>query len=680
MASTRFIDRIRDFLGSRRFAWILLITLGVLILFYFIFITLFFNPFEADLDDTAAVVPAEVDWFVRWRDAGAQFGEFPVPAVWDEVKASPAYEEARASGALMDLGARWGINEILASLSEANQYLPAGMSLTKDFLREVAVAGKGPMRLDSGFDGLVMLRCSFKVKAGLAFLGFDFVREQLPANLQIESEGSGVYKLPQFEPFGFQDAYLARIRDVLILTSRKDYVTRALELQARSGQESLATSSLFHDNVSAWLAPGDRPVEIFSRWAAVGPQLGVMPDPNSTALTSRVIGRFFRTDLLRYFAGYLQLGGKLRLRASGDLDATSAPPFMKGWLETAPVGAARLQEFAGMTPADSFFFTAIGGDPYLLMVECYDVLAGDLRQSMEEAVRSAGRYQGMLDLLRDAGDVFKPGLCLVMRRNDYPVAEKDPVNDGAPVPLFALMGRTRDPALYDKLYSYFEGSWARFTGGAPQKQETVTLEGGAVMRSFVSPIVPGTGELVVVRIPTLEVVIVSNSAKYVNSIFQAAFADQRNPAAARLKLASRESFARALASSENGAQFFSYFDPQEARHWLEQLSLGQARAAFRSERESVWRGQRLELERLQREKLFPGRTNTLSAAEESQIQDAVDKELLAGESGADARIAELAENGHRSWLPLQLLDWCSAGFRVSRRTASLVLDGQLGGG
>jgi hypothetical protein len=679
MASLRFIDRFREFLGSRRFAWILLITLGVLILFYFIFITLFFNPFESKLEDTAAVVPAEMDWFLRWRDAGDQFGEFPVPAVWDDVRASPAYEEARASGALLDLGARWGVNEIMASLGEVGQYLPAGLSLKGDFLREVAVAGKGAMKLDSSFDGLVMLRCSFKVKAGLAFLGFDFVREQLPESVQIESEGSGVYKLPQFEPFGFQDAYLARIRDVLILTSRREYITRALELQTRSGQESLATSSLFHDNVSAWLAPGDRPIEIFSRWQALAPHLGVLPDPNSTGMTSRALGRFFRTDLLRYLAGYLQVGENLRLRASGDMDTSNAPPFMKGWLETAPVGAARLQQFAGMTPADSFFFSAIGGDPHLLMVECYDLFAGDLRQSMEEAVQSAGRYQGMMDLLRDAGDVFSPGLCVVMRRNDYPVAEKDPVNDGAPVPLFALMGRTRDTALFDKLYTYFQGSWARFTGGAPQKQETVTLEGGAEMRSFVSPIIPGTGEIVVVRIPTLEVVIVSNSAKYVNAIFQAAFTDERSPAAARLKLSHRESFTRALASSENGAQFFAYFDPQEARHWLEQASLGTAREIFRGERESVWRGQRPELEKQQREKLFPGR-NTLTPIEEGQLQDAVDQQLLASESGADARISELAEDDRRSWLPMQLLDWCSAGFRVSRRTASLVLDGQLGGG
>ncbi len=679
MAAYGFLDRLKDFLTSRRFAWILLIALGAMILLYFLFITLFFNPFEDDLGDTAAIVPAKVDWFVRWQGAGEQFSEFPTPAVWEAVRASPAYAEAQSGGALAELDARLGVGAALDGLKEASRFLPAGVSLTGDFLREVAVAGTGPLKFDSSFAGMVMLRCSFKVKAGLAFLGFGFVRDQLPETVQIESLGDGIYKLPQFEPFGFQDAYLARIRDVLLLTSRRQMIDDARSLVTRSGQESLATASIFHDNVEAWLAPADRPVEAFLRWNVLGPQLGVLPDPNATSGPGRVIGRFFRTDLLRFAAGYALLGENLRLRLSGDLDTSSAPEFMKGWLETGPVGASRLQDFAGMAPADSFFFGMIAGDPHPLLVEFYDLFAGDLRRTIDESVQEAGRYQGMMDLLRDVGDVFAPGLCVVMRRNDYPATAKDPENDGAPVPLFALMGRTRDAALYDRLRGYFEVNWARFTGGAPQKQEEVTLGGGSVMRSFVSPIIPGTGEIVVVRIPALEVVIVANSASFVSAIFQAAFADARNPASARLKLSSREGFTRALASSENGAQAFFYLDPQEARPWLEALSEGVAREAYRAEREAAWREIRPGLEKQARDRLYPSR-RVLTPAEEQAVMDAVDAELLANDSGAARRIRELAELDRRSWLPTQLLDWVSLGFRVSRRTASLVLDGRLGGG
>ena len=679
MASYGFLDRLREFLTSRRFAWILLGVVVGLMLLYFLFVTLFFNPFEDDLTDSAAIVPADVDWFVRWQDAGAQFGDFPKLKLWDEVSQSPVYPEVSASGALTAFGTDFGVTAAMNAMAEVERYLPTGLSLKEDLLREIAVAGKGPMRFDASFAGIVMLRCSFKVKAGLAFLGFGFVRNRLPESLQIESLGGGVYRLPQFEPFGFQDAYLTRMRDVLLLTSRKELLDSAATLEARSGQESLAQASAFHDHVSAWLAPGERPVELFLRGEVFTPQFGVLPDPNTTGMTGRGIGRFFRTDLLRFGAGYLLLGPELQMRVSGDLDSSRAPDFMKGWLESAPVGAARLQEFADLTPTESFFLGTLGGDPHLVLLELYDLFAGDLRRAMDEAVQSAGRYQGMHDLLRDIGDMYRPGLALMLRRDDFPVRENDPTHDGSPVPLFAVVGKLRDGALYEKLREYFIANWRRFTGDAAQKQDEVTMLGGAIARSFVSPIVPGTGEIVITRVPILDLVIVSNSANYTNAILRATFANPNDPAAARLRLSNREGFARALRSSENGAQAFFWFDPQEARHWLDEVAAGTALDDYRAERESVWRAKRPQMEAEQRERPFPGRT-TLLAAEEQQLLDAVDQALLAGESGSAQRIGELTERAQAAQLPLQLLDWVSYGIRVSRRTATMVLDAQLGGG
>ena len=45
------------FLGSRRFFWILASLVGSILVFYFLFASFFFNPFEDSLEDTAAVVP-----------------------------------------------------------------------------------------------------------------------------------------------------------------------------------------------------------------------------------------------------------------------------------------------------------------------------------------------------------------------------------------------------------------------------------------------------------------------------------------------------------------------------------------------------------------------------------------------------------------------------------------------
>ncbi len=678
MAALGLLDRLREFLTSRRFAWILLILAAVLVVFYFLFVTFFFDPFESPLEDTAAVVPADADWFLRWQGMGEQIGEFPVPKVFEELRDDPAWQEAERAGAVDALAAASGLAAVGAELAQAQGLMPAGLDLRTDLLRELAVAGRGRLGFDRGFDGMVMMRVSFKVKAGIAFLGFDTVRKNLPETLQIESLGDGIYRLPQFQPFGYQDAYLAMLRDVMLIASRREWIDRARELEARSGQDSLAQSSLFLDHVTAWLTPADRPIEFFLRWGRLKEQLGSWPAPNAPGLVSQAVGRVFRTDFLRNLAGFVLLGERLHARASGDLDTSGAGDFAKGWLESSPVGAYRIRDFARMAPADSFLFMTVAGDPTRLFVEAYDVLVpDDLRQPLEELVLRGGRYQGMLDLLRNAGEVFKPGMCVVLRRNDYPPADNDPEHDDTPVPLFAVIGRVRDAGRYEELRSYFERNWSSFTGGAEASQQDVRMMGDALARSFVSPIVPGTGEILITRVPTLEVAIVSNSAKFVDAILRAAFADPDSPAGRALQLAARPGFEATLEDNPNGAQFLVYLDPQEARGWLEALDEAVARERFLAEQEAAWRRLRPEETDRQRQRLFGGRTN-LSPVEEQRLQDAVDEALLARDLGADRRIAELVEQARAAWLPAMVLDWASLGFRTSRRTASLVLDARLG--
>lgn len=168
MRETGFLERLREFIGSRRFVWTLTILLGVVVVLYFLFVTFFFNPFEDDLEDTAAIVPQEVDYFLRWQDAGASFDRFPVPRVWSDFTETPIYQALEPSGELRRWGEEHGVEKLVADLEQAAAELPAGLSLQQDLLREVALAGNGVPSLDGRFDGLLMLRVSFKVKAGVA--------------------------------------------------------------------------------------------------------------------------------------------------------------------------------------------------------------------------------------------------------------------------------------------------------------------------------------------------------------------------------------------------------------------------------------------------------------------------------------------------------------------------------
>jgi hypothetical protein len=677
MSEYGFLNRLRDFLGSRRFVWIFTIALAVLLVLYMLFVTLFFNPFEAKLDDTATIVPSRVDYFVRWRDAGNQFGEFPEPAVWSEFQGSTAYDEASASGALMDLGASSGISAMLNELGQVSRYLPVGLSLKSDFLSEIAIAGRGELRLDNRFVGMVMMRASFKVKAGVSMLGFDFVRDKLPEGIQIEDVGDGVYRLPQFEPFGFQDAYLGRVKDVLILASREEFLSEAQELDARSGQDSLAQASNFHDNVTAYLGPDDTPIEVFLRWDKIGPQAGRWPDPNSQGLASRFIGRLFDTEMLRYLAGYLDLDTHLQLRLRGDIDASRGDDFQKAWLQGPALGAHRIKEFASMTPANAFAFVTLAGDPSKVLVEAYDLVAGDLRNSLDRAVADSGQYQGMFHLLQDIGSVYKPGLALILRNNSYVEDESSPEHDDTPVPLFAIVGKVDDPGALDRVQHFFEAHWASFTGNhGDETIQRLSNQGGAEGLSFVSTVIPGTGEIVLLHILTLDTVVLTNSDKFAFEILGAGLMDDRSVRSESLLLSRQESFVKAIEGSSNGAHVFLWMDPGNGKEWLEESSIGAAQDAFRLERESDWKRLRPQEEKRLREEMFGGRMS-LSPTENARLMAAIDEAVLAADTGAAQRLPVLTAEARRDWLPTQMLDWFSLGFRVNRRHAELYIQGAI---
>ena len=676
MADVGLLERLRELLVSRRFQWILTIALGVLVVLYLLFVSLFFNPFEEKLADTATIVPEDVDYFVRWRGAGGQFSGFPRLAMWSDVEAAPAWDEIDRSGAADKLAASTGLATLLAHLEGFRAYLPAGLSLEDDFLGEVVVAGKGQLAFDSRFDGVLMLRGSFKVRAGLAMLDWGFVRDKLPASVQVEDVGDGVYKLPQFELFGFRDAYLSRVKDVVVLASSQDYLTRARELDGRSGQESLAQASVFRDNVTAYVDSSAQPIEAFFRWGPLSQQIGTWPAPDATGFVSRLIGRFFDTSVMRFASGYVELDDAFTLRVSGDMDTSAASQFKNEWLRGDVVPAGRIREFASITPSSNFFLGVLAGDPGKVLQEAYVLMAADLRQTLDEAVQDSGRYQGMGHLLTEIGALLRPGVGMTLRRNDYPPAENDPAHDDAPVPLWAVYGKVRDPAKLDEVRAFFEANWRRFTGGNDDSIQNLRLPSRLEMKSFVSKVVPGTGEIVTVYIPVLETVVVSNSYRLVNDIINTAF-----PESARVPptpLRDLDGFERTLDAASNGAHMLMWLDPSSARHWLEAWTSGEAERRFQLERESYWRQQRPQEEARLRQELFPGRA-ALSPQEENQLRDAVDQALLRADNTANSRLPALSEEVRQAWLPMHALDWVSATFRVSRRTASLHVQAQVDG-
>jgi hypothetical protein len=681
MVELGFQERLREFLTSRKFLWILTSLFALVVVLFFLFVTFFFNPFEEPLADSAEVVPREAEYFVRWKGAGERFDTFPVPRVWTEFERSAAHGRMESAGMLAEWDQSFGVGEIVQRFASTAEALPPGLSLESDLLQEVALAGRGAPALDAAFDGMLMLRVSFKIKAGVSMLGYDFMRSKLPASLGIEELGDGTFRLPQFAPFGYQDAYLARIRDVLLLASRQEWIDRARQLDLQGGENSLARASVFHDNVAAYLAPGDQPVEVFMRWDPVRQRIGRWPEAQPGQLVSQAVGVFFNTDLLRYLAGYWKPGERFEGRFSGEIDRSLLTPFQRSWAESASLSANTLAEYGGMVPADSFLYVGVSGNPGSMLRELSVVIPADLRQLIDEALINSGQYQGLAHLLGDISESFQSGLHLALRHDDYPEMEGLEVeHDDYPAPVFVLIGRPKSEAAYQELEEFFRSKISLMFSGAEAPQVTsVPVGGGENAISFATPLIPGTGEIVMHRLTVgrRQYVLISNSFKYLRHVEDTAFLADNDPRAANTKLARRAGFEQATDALERGANLFVYFDPDQAAEWSDEFAVEVARSLFRDRSDGLAAQWRPEEERKQRDFLFPGVTN-LNQAQLGQLADAVDEALyqrLEPEWGRQQ--AALIQEAQKAFLPAQALDWFSASLELSLRTASLVVSGDL---
>jgi hypothetical protein len=670
------LERIRDFFLSRRFLIALTVLVGLVAVVYLLFITLIFDPFEDDLGDTAAIVPRDVEYFVRWQGAGGSFSSFPEPTFWGDVEKSAVYKELEGSGGLTEWDETTGIGSSLANLRAQVENVPATLSLTDDLLREVAIAGKGEMGLGRNFDGLLMLRVSFKVKAGLAFLGFDFVREKLPADLGIVKEGD-YYRLPGF--FDGNDAYLGRLNDVMLLASSMEWLNKATDLEVRGGEDSLALASVFHDKVTAYLSENDEPVEVFLRWERLRSHLPHWPPTSGDAsFPTRAAGKFFDTDMMRFAAGYFLPGETFQLRLDGDLDATKAKSdFQRDWIESAPVSINRLKEFAGMVPQDSFFFASMAGRPDDVLLEIYSSLDSEIRRLMDEIASGTGNYNGMVDLLRTLGLYVQPGIFISMGRNDYPEKTGDAKidHDETPVPAIALIAKEATSSAYADLLKLMQRDMRRLVEGGV-RQWDLTLHGGASGKSFSSPMIPGTGEIILVHIPQKKAIVLCNHWDYATEIVQAAMASESGANAA-LKLSKRDGFRDSLSTVKNGASLFLFIDPSEAWQWIDKLADDVALGQFKDYMDQRYASERPAISKRLSQEMF-GTTGRLPAADQRKLDDAVDKELMKlGESERDGRVREHKIDFMNGVLPMKWFDWMSVGLRTKRKEASVVLSGGL---
>jgi hypothetical protein len=493
----------------RRFFKVALISLGVVLFTgYFAFSTFLFNPLEGRYPyDVSTLLPRDVDFFAAKSNLSADFDSNLEPRFL-------ARFEATEWGQALLQSPQWTAIETqllpkgqLESIRAELRRLPIAVDPLAWFAgRDLAISGyaTGP---DLGSSRWIVLgRANWMGKLAVALLDYPRLLELEKQGLSAKREGRRVTLSGRALA---RPLHVARLDDVLMLSSEAGLIDSAFAFETKQGQDSLGQSARYHDQIQARDDAEHDELEILARYATLAPKLGLpagFPRKQSRVAGEAFLGRLFQFDLIRELAGVARFPRGLSLDLSGELvsenlDARQKTIYRGKDLESREVSV----ELARYAPADSGLFGVLEADLPSVLGMFLDSLEPALVSNFEtEIVRPVFGYANLQPLLADLDVAFRDRAILIVRKNDFPADAAQPIpNDGRPTLAWALGLWVENGTKIEELQQKLSNNAGRLRLRGPQNPDgsygpgiyTNTVAGGLRIYEYWSPFVPGTGHV-----------------------------------------------------------------------------------------------------------------------------------------------------------------------------------------
>lgn len=605
------------------------LVVGFVVVFagYFAFSTFFFNPFEGRLGvDVSALAPRDVDFFVARANLEKLFDGFPELAVEDRLEEVPAYATWKGSADSTEFYEQIGLEEVVRELRAINEQIPLGMEVL-DVVggRDLAIAGRfeGPELTQSDWAAYATLNWMGKLAVeGLAF----------PSLNNMEAQGFTVESGDDFVSVSggglSRPVFIARIKDVAIIATSKQWLEAAFENQVHQFQDSFYQRALYADHVAnAQRSREANEIEFFVNTRAAFEKLGKggdWPDDKSEAPGERFVSRFFRSGMLNRVVGLASFDGGLRLDLHGELSSELMSAMQTQNYRISGADQGELHErILPYVPEDTALLIYGKSRPGDLLSTTFEVMEPAARDLVEDALKQTGKYPQLQTLVDELDTALKNRFAVIVRVNDYPISENDPPNDGQPVFAVALLTWMEQPDKIEELRNTIGHMGSRI-GLQPIRPEHSSgfyrnKIGGYTQYEYTSPAIPGTGVIVTQSTPD-GICIVSNSVYMLNHLLKTS--TQGAPSYPRIT--DRIDFVALLDDSLPKAQLTVWADPRKAAGSLRAMSRRWAEDSIVID----WRLERAKVEAQVLREQFPGQQQgSLSTAVQSEVDAIVDPKL-----------------------------------------------------
>lgn len=565
---------------SRRLkiAGLVLLVLGFI--GYFTFSTLLFSPLEGGLaHHVAGLVPRNIDFYLSKARLERDFERFPHLALEGRLAGNDAWRTFRVSPEYAELSAELDLEATVAELEELAGRLPLGLDPLKIFGgRQVALAGR--------FRGADLAQADWALYGTVNWVGKLALESiKYPGVLGLEKQG--LVATPQEGFVALEGAqlprplYLARIKDVGVISSSPELVRDALRLAANQFTDSLFAKAEYNDSIRRANRSAERDeLEVFLDVRALLASRGLggaWPDPASESTVAALLARFFQASSVNEMVGVLGFGRTLTLDLRAPLSSELISPLQRKLYRKRGSDTRELENLiASLAPADTGFLLYVRGDAGDLARQVVSVLDPATRGLLEDAFRSTRRYQDLEQVLAEVDAMFRDRIVILVRENDYPPDENAPPHDDTPVPAVALIAWTHDES---KVVQFREmiGENARTFGLQGVQPGELgfykTYDAGYENREYTSPLIPGTGHVLTVNYKDPDVTVVTNTKPFLGHIRRTlTLGGAQHP-----RLSEREAFQVLLRSARPEGNVLLWYDPRRLGKWLRARAENEAR-------------------------------------------------------------------------------------------------------
>jgi hypothetical protein len=429
------------------------VLLGGTLVLGLLFTTLVYNPFEGSFGDIHGIVPRNVDFYLGKANLSDDFEEFPRPRFWAGLEASTAWPALTQSRLFKSREA--DIGQVLRGLDEVKAQMAqvplVRLQILGDVVgRELMLAGRvGPT--PGAFEVCAWSRVSWKVRAGIALLGYDLVRGGL-GGAQVVPDGA----LLKLQQAGSEPFWLARVKDVAICGNSRQLVPQSLDLALGvSSEDSLGAAADYTDHLAAPLQAwssrvlddpncleGMLDLDALRR---LSPGFAGWPGPLAELTREeRVVQVFLEPKALRraWASAIFEPESALSLVLQVMVNNGALTDFQRR-LHSEKPGPVEgwLRGFFRCVPERAALAATLRVPVGPLLQELLMTLDRDVLDLLEQAYRQhvpRGDVRGLIDKVAPA---FEPWVGIVFRNNDFPEirGQQFKVSRPSPVPTYALL-------------------------------------------------------------------------------------------------------------------------------------------------------------------------------------------------------------------------------------------------